>query len=314
MNEHDSFGYGKRFFKPKRECEGRGVKEKKQDDDGAYSLGNGDALSSMGVVQISNTIDVGGKDSDGLNSSPTKVTPGNLAVNKDGNLHDENVGMTPSKYTANPNKGEACGVLRRIIEMDGAFGNVPVWVKPHGVSVMEFSEDGLSSIAMKDCYVRSMIELCTDVELEDTIVVPMPKLVGEGFYTCTIRVENISENLLGVRVPTANTSGNKKKGVEPNKEVSNSNPFAVLNLVVNDVEFGTNGGTLNLACNGASSSGFSFWNVETSITSTTPIVDKIGKLEKLIIYGKVTLVDDDGKTLKKVDYLGDHDSEDEVDS
>nr|GEV13499.1 hypothetical protein [Tanacetum cinerariifolium] len=160
-------------------------------------------------------------------------------------------------------------------------------------------------------YVRAMIELCADVELEDTIMVPMPKLVREGFYTCTIRVENISENLLGVRVPTANTSGNKKKGVEPNKEVSNSNPFVVLNLVVNDVEFGTNGGTLNLACNGASSSGFSFWNVKTSITSTTPIVDKIRKLEKLIIYGKVTLVDDDGKTLKKVDYPGDHDSEDE---
>ncbi|GKA39136.1 hypothetical protein Tco_0731687 [Tanacetum coccineum] len=53
-------------------------------------------------------------------------------------------------------------------------------------------------------------------------------------------------------------------------------------------------------------------NVETSGTSTTPIVDKIGKLEKLIIEGKITLVDDDGKPLKKVDYLGDHDSDDEV--
>ncbi|GJY19036.1 hypothetical protein Tco_0390527 [Tanacetum coccineum] len=82
--------------------------------------------------------------------------------------------------------------------------------------------------------------------------------------------------------PTSNTSGNKKKCVEPTKE--------------------------------ANSSGSSFWNVETSSTSTTPIVDKIRKLEKLIINGKVTLVDDDGKPLKKIDYPGDHNSEDEVES
>ncbi|GJT28088.1 retrovirus-related pol polyprotein from transposon TNT 1-94 [Tanacetum coccineum] len=44
--------------------------------------------------------------------------------------------------------------------------------------------------------------------------------------------------------------------------------------------------------------------------STTPIVDKIGKLEKLIIEEKVTIVDDD-KPQKKVDYPGDHDSDDE---
>ncbi|GJW82298.1 hypothetical protein Tco_0146273 [Tanacetum coccineum] len=42
--------------------------------------------------------------------------------------------------------------------------------------------------------------------------------------------------------------------------------------------------------------------------------DIIGKLKKLIIDGKVTHVDDDGKPLKKIDYPGDHDSEDEVES
>nr|GEU58591.1 hypothetical protein [Tanacetum cinerariifolium] len=112
----------------------------------------------------------------------------------------------------------------------------------------------------------------------------------------------------------ANTSGNKKKGVEPTKEVSNSNPFDVLNSVDNDVELGTNRETSNLASNEANSSGSSFWNVKTSSISTTPIVVKIRKLKKLIIDGKVTVVDDDGKPLKKVDYLGDHDSEDEVES
>ncbi|GJT40675.1 zinc finger protein GIS2-like protein [Tanacetum coccineum] len=56
------------------------------------------------------------------------------------------------------------------------------------------------------------------------------------------------------------------------------------------------------------------WEVETNSTSTTPIVDKIKNMKKLIINRKVTLVDDDGKPLKRVDYPGDHDSEDEVQS
>ncbi|GKB18913.1 hypothetical protein Tco_0852836 [Tanacetum coccineum] len=114
--------------------------------------------------------------------------------------------------------------------------------------------------------------------------------------------------------PTASTSGNKKKGVEPTKEVSNSNPFNVLHSVDNDVKFGTDEGTSNLASNGANPSGSSFWNVETSSTSTTSIVDKIGKLEKLIIDEKATLVDDAGKPVKQFEYLDDHDSEDEVES
>nr|GEW31173.1 hypothetical protein [Tanacetum cinerariifolium] len=38
-------------------------------------------------------------------------------------------------------------------------------------------------------YVRAMIKLRVDVKFKDTIVVAMPRLVGEGFYVCTIRVE-----------------------------------------------------------------------------------------------------------------------------
>ncbi|GKD83875.1 hypothetical protein Tco_1350714, partial [Tanacetum coccineum] len=83
---------------------------------------------------------------------------------------------------------------------------------------------------------------------------------------------------------TSNTNDIKKKGVGPTKEVSNLNLFDVLNSVENDGELGTNEGTSNLASNEANSSGSSFWNVENSITSNTPIVA----------------------------YPGDHDSEDEV--
>ncbi|GJS29083.1 hypothetical protein Tco_0489703 [Tanacetum coccineum] len=211
----------------------------------------------------------------------------------------------------------------------------------------------------------TMIELRVDVELKDTIVVAMPKLTREGFYTCTVRVEyewkpprcacckvfghiqdeclknpglGVAKNLkkpsqayrgvpvsLKVRFkpvkqafrpvytkPTANTSGNKKNDVEPTKKVSNSNPFDVLNSVENDVDLGTNGRTSNLVSKEPNSSGSSFWNVESSSTSTTSIVDKIRKFEKLIIDRKVTLVDDEGEPVKKVDYLADHDSVDEI--
>ncbi|GKD36448.1 copia protein, partial [Tanacetum coccineum] len=58
--------------------------------------------------------------------------------------------------------------------------------------------------------------------------------------------------------PTATSSCNKKKGVEPTIEVSNSNPFDVLNSVDNDGEFGTNRGTNNFVNNEATSNGSFF--------------------------------------------------------
>ncbi|GJZ22997.1 hypothetical protein Tco_0560456 [Tanacetum coccineum] len=67
---------------------------------------------------------------------------------------------------------------------------------------------------------------------------------------------------------------NKKKDVEPTIEVSNSNPFDMLNSVKNDVDLDINGGTSNLASKKANSSESLFWNVESS--STTLIVDSLG--------------------------------------
>ncbi|GJU49436.1 hypothetical protein Tco_1218991 [Tanacetum coccineum] len=104
---------------------------------------------------------------------------------------------------------------------------------------------------------------------------------------------------------------NKKKDVKPTIEVNNSNPFDVLNSLENDVDLGTNGETSNMASKKVNSSGSLFWNVESSSMSTTPLVEKIDKIERLID-GKVTLVDDEGKPLTKVDSSGDHDNEDEV--
>nr|GEV18255.1 retrovirus-related Pol polyprotein from transposon TNT 1-94 [Tanacetum cinerariifolium] len=105
--------------------------------------------------------------------------------------------------------------------------------------------------------------------------------------------------MLGIRGPNTN-------------EVSNSNPFDVLNKVDNDIELGTNGGTSNSGNKGANSSGSSFWNVKNSSTSTTLINDKIEEYQNLIIDGQAILMDDAGNPLKKVEYLGDHDSKDKV--
>ncbi|GKC84700.1 retrotransposon protein, putative, ty1-copia subclass [Tanacetum coccineum] len=186
----------------------------------------------------------------------------------------------------------------------------------------------------RSSYARVMIELRADVELKDNIIVAMPKIIREGHYICNVRVEYewkpprcASCKVFGhiheecpknteyrpvPKKPTTSSSGNKKKGVVPTIEVSNSNPFEVLNSVDNDVELGTNGGTTNLVNNEATSSGSSFMNIDNSSTRTTPIIDKIRKFEELLTSGKATLVDEAGNPLKKVEFPDDYDSEDEV--
>ncbi|GKC97153.1 putative reverse transcriptase domain-containing protein [Tanacetum coccineum] len=146
---------------------------------------------------------------------------------------------------------------------------VPVWVKLHGVPVTAFSKDGLSAIATK-----------LDIPLMlNSYTSEMCMQSWEGYYTCNIHVEyewkpprcssckvfgHIHEEFpknRGVdyrhvpKMSTASSRGNKKKGVEPTIEVSNSNPFDVLNSVDNDGEFGTN-------------------------SSNTPIDEKIDKIER----------------------------------
>ncbi|GJY30986.1 putative reverse transcriptase domain-containing protein [Tanacetum coccineum] len=188
-------------------------------------------------------------------------------------------------------------------------GNVPVWVKLHSVPITTFSEDGLSAIAMKhgtslmldsytsdmclqswgrSSYARAIIELQADVESKDTIVEECPKNPSLG----------VAKNLKKPSQAPRDVPVGQKVGFKPTKEYRPVSKKPTVNT----------GGTKKKGVEPIKE------NVEISSTSTTPIVDKIKKLEKLIIEGKVTLVDDDGKPLKKVDYAGDHDSEDEVES
>ncbi|GJQ89022.1 hypothetical protein Tco_0000161 [Tanacetum coccineum] len=46
----------------------------------------------------------------------------------------------------------------------------------------------------------------------------------------------------------------------------------------------------------------------------TPVIDKIRKFEELLTSGQAILVDEAGNPLKKVEFPGDYDSEDERDS
>ncbi|GJU92198.1 reverse transcriptase domain, reverse transcriptase zinc-binding domain protein [Tanacetum coccineum] len=230
------------------------------------------------------------------------------------------------------------------------------------------STDGLDAMLENGpwlSYARAIIKVQADVKLKDTIVVAMPKLTKEGFYTFNVCVEyewkplrcacckvfghvqdecpnNLdsyvvknmkkpSQTHRGVPVgpkvafkpvkkvykhvakkKNVNTNSNKKKDMDPTIEVSNLNPFDVLNSVENNVNLGSVGGSPNMTSRKANTSGFLLENVESSSTSNTPMVEKIDIIERLIIEGKGTNVDDKGKPLKKVDYSGDHDSENEV--
>ncbi|GJZ00857.1 hypothetical protein Tco_0518286 [Tanacetum coccineum] len=192
-----------------------------------------------------------------------------------------------------------------------AYLVVANYVKLYGVLVTAFSEDDLSAIPTK----------LADVELKDNIVVVMPKITREGHYTCNVRVEyewkpprcssckvfghaheectkntGVGENKI-VNKPSQ-TSRGVLKGVEPTIKVSNSNPFDVFNLVDNDGEFGTNGGTNNLVNNEATLRGSSFMNINNDgeCASNTPIGAKIDKIKRQI--GKVELVFDETANLR----------------
>ncbi|GJX55141.1 beta-caryophyllene synthase [Tanacetum coccineum] len=176
----------------------------------------------------------------------------------------------------------------------------------------------------RSSFARVMIELRADVELKENIVVAMPKITREGHYTCNVCVEyewkppmcssckvfgHIHEECPKNTGPGKKKTvmikpfevfrSNKKKCVEPTIEVSNSNPFDVLNSVDNDVEFGTNGGTSNLGNNEATRNGSSFMNIDNDgeFACNTPIGEKIDKIERQIGEGKLRMLDNDGNPL-----------------
>ncbi|GJW08085.1 hypothetical protein Tco_1570508 [Tanacetum coccineum] len=129
--------------------------------------------------------------------------------------------------------------------------NVPVWVKLHGIHVTAFTEDGLCAIATnigtplmldlytsdmciqlwgRSSYARILIEIRSDVELKDTIVEECPKNPGLGVANNLKKPSQVPRGVpVGSKVgfkPTKEyrlvakkPTTNKKKSVEPTKEV-----------------------------------------------------------------------------------------------
>nr|GEW51136.1 integrase, catalytic region, zinc finger, CCHC-type, peptidase aspartic, catalytic [Tanacetum cinerariifolium] len=213
------------------------------------------------------------------------------------------------------------------------------WVKLHGVLVTKFSEDGLNAIATKlgtllmldsytsdMCiqswgklsYARAMIKLRVEVELKDNIVADMPKITREGYYTCNIRVEydwkpprcvcckvfdHVIEECL------------KNIGVGARKNVKKTSQTPKGIPVGQKIGFKQTNKCFNLFLKSLLPTLAEKRRIMQSLLkspSTTSIIEKINKIENLIIDGRVTLVDDEGKHLGKVTYPCNYDSEDEV--
>ncbi|GKA80496.1 hypothetical protein Tco_0787188 [Tanacetum coccineum] len=220
---------------------------------------------------------------------PTHVT--NLAGNAPGKSSYANVTGKPRGKKFN---------IRTFFTSRGNGIDVVVPVESIRAISEQFANTTYSFLLGKSSYVRVMIELRTDVELKDNIVVVMPKITREGHYICNVLVEY---EWKPPRCASCKVFGHiheecpKNTGVGENKTIKkHSQTSRVLNLVDNDEELSTNRGTTNLVNNGATSSGSSFMNVDNSSTGTTPIIDKIGKFEELLTSGQAILVDETGKT------------------
>ncbi|GJT72215.1 hypothetical protein Tco_1031501 [Tanacetum coccineum] len=177
-------------------------------------------------------------------------------------------------------------------------------------------------------YATTMIELRADAEVKDTIVMAMPKLVGEGFYICTKHVEyewkppkclsckvfshvldecpkkivsNVVNNLKNLRQAARGVQVGPKVGFKPTKQVYKH----VYNKNCASTSVGTNEGNSKVAEKGS-------LNVAPRSSSTTPIEENIDNLERQILDEKVIFVDDDGKLLYNVDSTGIADSDSEV--
>ncbi|GJS48335.1 NAC domain-containing protein [Tanacetum coccineum] len=172
---------------------------------------------------------------------------------------------------------------------------VLVWVKLLGVPVTAFSDDGLSG---RSSFARVMIELRADVELKDNIIVAMPRIKGGGLYMVGEKktLKKPSQTSRGVPI-------GPKIGFKPQKE------YRPVSKKPTASSSGTNANVVN---NGATSSGSSFMNVDNSSTATTLVIEKIRKFEELLTSRQAILVDEAGNPLKKVEFPGDYDSEDEV--
>nr|GEV00434.1 hypothetical protein [Tanacetum cinerariifolium] len=239
----------------------------------------------MGTRSVNNSRNGGNGDGDSENAwqtYPNSTSDGVVLIstpNPGKSSSYANVTRKPSRTKVNfctlfTPTGNGIDVVVPVKNTWGKYGLVrSMFSSSIGLFSFQFSSmDGLDAMLENgmSSYARAMIELRADAKF---LVNPKGVPVGQkvGFKPAKQVYQLVSKK------PTANTSGNKKKNVKPTKEVKTSNS----------------------ASQEANSSGSSFWNVNSISHSTTPIIEKIDKIEKLIIDEKVTFVDDEEKLLKK---------------
>ncbi|GJZ15231.1 hypothetical protein Tco_0550908 [Tanacetum coccineum] len=104
-------------------------------------------------------------------------------------------------------------------------------------------------------YARALIVLRAYVELKDTIVVLMSKLVGkDSIRVLFVLSSDVAKSLKNSSQAPRDVLVGPKKDEESRKEVSNLNPFDMLNLVENNVDLGIDGENSNLASKEANAS------------------------------------------------------------
>ncbi|GJR46460.1 hypothetical protein Tco_1314563 [Tanacetum coccineum] len=262
----------KGFLSPKGRGSKKGVKEKGNDQVHAKMTSIPNVENSKPGIQV---------DANTLGANFGNATQADQNTQRDHNLG----GLTASVSTGQGTKGSSTTNNKGHVSFAKLVTGEP-----------NFSKDGLSAIATKhgtplmldsyksamsteswgrSSFARAVIDLRADVELKDTIMVDVLKLVGKGFSRCNIRnLKNPRQVVRGIQV------GPK-----------------------NDDDLGTNGGNYKLDNKGSKSL--------SSPTNTPPVI-RINNLESQIQDGKLALVDDDGKPLKKVDSPVNSDSESEV--
>ncbi|GKB74125.1 RNA-directed DNA polymerase, eukaryota [Tanacetum coccineum] len=196
---------------------------------------------------------------------------------------DDNVGQTPISSTVDSNIGTSYAKLfTRQPSRNSVNFRALITPAGNGADVVVPLES-IHSTRERSSYARAMIELRANVELKDTIVVAMPKLVEDGFYLCTIHVE--------YEWKPPKCSSCKIFGHVLDECLKNLSSDVAKNLKnPRQAVRGTNGGNSKSVAKGSV-------NVTHGSSSNTLIIDKINKLECQILDGKLMFMDDEWNPL-----------------
>ncbi|GJV91217.1 hypothetical protein Tco_1539030 [Tanacetum coccineum] len=183
---------------------------------------------------------------------------------------------------------------------------------------------------------KKSVNFCTLIapkgnEADVAILVEFVRTISEhfannvhGFFRKRV-LDECPKNIVSDVVKNLKTSRQAVRGVEVGLKVVFKPTKQVYRLVSNKNNASTIGKKNKLRClekssklvgkganSGVSPFDHRFFHVASSSTITTHIVERIDKLGRRIIDGKLTLVDDDGKPLPKVVFMVNKDSDSEV--